>query len=504
MKLGRLKRTLADLTTAKENPSGTLRRVHPATNSVHLYDNVSDPNTDNDPNANTNATNRLLSSLMKDYHDADLSRSQDLPVVPNHLVHPAPPPAPGPVRVPTDRPYQSLGRLPARTAPPDARHRGNPPFDDYVLFSPLDHSANHRVAQVRTMPRTERLNEHLVNQSWNKMVTAADLVNGQDYIDLISFMDDTHSDEVQNSSAELDNGSQVSIGQLSTVASSGYQSFGYSQSSSPVESAVTAESGSGGTSGGQPLSFANPLFAHQNTPQSSRSRTGDLPRVMSSSSLSSEDGTLSPHSRRAPPPTQNGAPPHHYQNHTQTEALPRKLSNLSCSSSSSESLAERRAGRGAPSSGGRRTYSQLSHSHSLDSRCTTAAASHDMLPTEPAPLTLAQLSRSAELPQFAPAASPQQQRMRRTHTADAILSPAPASRGQQHCAYGRRAAGPHNTVRMGVRCVQQQQRQQADQENTQADVSWGPVLSSSAIQENRLPMINITYFPYSVVYQGTN
>ena len=47
-----------------------------------------------------------------------------------------------------------------------------------------------------------------------------------------------------HSSGELDQngkGSQISISQLSNVASSGYQSFAYSQSSSPVDPAITGQ-----------------------------------------------------------------------------------------------------------------------------------------------------------------------------------------------------------------------------------------------------------------------
>ncbi|XP_076436636.1 uncharacterized protein LOC143276119 isoform X3 [Babylonia areolata] len=120
-------------------------------------------------------------------------------------------------------------------------------------------------------------NQDSVKETWSQMVSAADSgnVNG-DYIDLIPFMDDEGG---QNSSLEEcpTNGSQVSISQLSTVASSGYQSFGYSQSSSPVE--AQQQQGGVGVEGGtttrevtrspviqypmQPLSFSNPLYRHQ-------------------------------------------------------------------------------------------------------------------------------------------------------------------------------------------------------------------------------------------------
>ncbi|KAL8562893.1 hypothetical protein ACOMHN_004585 [Nucella lapillus] len=115
------------------------------------------------------------------------------------------------------------------------------------------------------------LNQESVNEAWSQMVSAVDNnVNG-DYIDLIPFMDE----EGHNSSLEMEgpptaSSSQVSIGQLSTVASSGYQSFGYSQSNSPVESGgQPGEAGREVTRSPvihypmQPLSFSNPLYRHQ-------------------------------------------------------------------------------------------------------------------------------------------------------------------------------------------------------------------------------------------------
>ena len=119
------------------------------------------------------------------------------------------------------------------------------------------------------------INHESVNETWSQIVSAADNnVNG-DYIDLIPFMDE----EGQNSSLEMEcpttNGSQISISQLSTVASSGYQSFGYSQSSSPVEpgSSNTGETTREVTRSPvihypmQPLSFSNPLYRHQQLSQ---------------------------------------------------------------------------------------------------------------------------------------------------------------------------------------------------------------------------------------------
>ena len=59
-------------------------------------------------------------------------------------------------------------------------------------------------------------------------------------------------------------GSQISISQLSNVASSGYQSFAYSQSSSPVDPAISSHQ-QGQQQGQQvqqpaPLAFNNPVY----------------------------------------------------------------------------------------------------------------------------------------------------------------------------------------------------------------------------------------------------
>lgn len=86
-----------------------------------------------------------------------------------------------------------------------------------------------------------RPSEKEINHSWTKIVSAADMISG-DYVDLISFVDEsatTEDDTTHNSSVEFDvNGDQASVGQVSTVGSSGYQSFtgGHSQSNSPVDS----------------------------------------------------------------------------------------------------------------------------------------------------------------------------------------------------------------------------------------------------------------------------
>ena len=308
---------------------------------------------------------------------------------------------------------------------------------------------------------SDRSNEQEVNQSWNKIVSAADMVNGE-YIDLVSFMDDIH-EEVQNSSAELDNGSQVSIGQLSTVASSGYQSFGYSQSSSPVDSSTQQDLI---IPTAQPLSFSNPLFNHQNHTQTAAPPSG-ITRVLSSSSLSSDDGgscTTSPCHTTSSQHHHSHINNHHSQPHSQPrhEHTQRKPSNLSCSSSSSESLKDKcqsptnshahrsRNGRGP----------QLVHSHSVSGNTNLGS------PIESRPLTISELSKSAEFAQLKrQPLSPQG--MKRTVT-DGTLSQSANNSAHAHDCYStRRSTMPQNTVCMGVRSVQ---RRIQDQESNKAEV----------------------------------
>lgn len=137
------------------------------------------------------------------------------------------------------------------------------------------------------------MNESRVNKSWNQIVSAAEIVNG-DYIDLISFMDE----EGNNTSIDIEqNGSQMSISQVSTIASSGYQSFGYSQSSSPIDNAQQdgnhepLRSPNNNTyTHSTPLSFANPMYRHAHRGVSSHVKmSSPILQTSSSSSLSSEE-----------------------------------------------------------------------------------------------------------------------------------------------------------------------------------------------------------------------
>lgn len=148
-----------------------------------------------------------------------------------------------------------------------------------------------RVSEVSNVSVSSRatLNESHVNKSWSQIVSAAKIVNGE-FIDLISFMDEDGG----NSSVEMEqngNGSQMSISQVS----SGYQSFGYSQSNSPIDNshpdaaADNIKSPNNNYTHSTPLSFSNPMYRHTHRGFSSHKTSSPIQKVSSNSSLSSEE-----------------------------------------------------------------------------------------------------------------------------------------------------------------------------------------------------------------------
>lgn len=126
--------------------------------------------------------------------------------------------------------------------------------------------------------------------------------------DLLRYADDEMTEPVNN-------GSQISISQLSNVASSGYQSFAYSQSSSPVDLTITNNNNNNnGThqivvnnnihASAAPLAFTNPVYHMDQRRQQVRRRH-------SCSSSSEENGTgadLSPTPSTPTPPVNRRFP----------------------------------------------------------------------------------------------------------------------------------------------------------------------------------------------------
>ncbi|XP_015434231.1 PREDICTED: probable Ras GTPase-activating protein [Dufourea novaeangliae] len=96
---------------------------------------------------------------------------------------------------------------------------------------------------------------HQANNNYNNSKTSNTTANGNldELSDLLRYADD----EVSESKSQK--GSQISISQLSNVASSGYQSFAaYSQSSSPVD--LSSNNANAHILSAAPLAFANPVY----------------------------------------------------------------------------------------------------------------------------------------------------------------------------------------------------------------------------------------------------
>ena len=157
-------------------------------------------------------------------------------------------------------------------------------LDDYVTFIAQDEGRTSAsvTMHVESTPKTGHVNEKLVTSTWSKLVDAADQVSGE-YVDLISFIDGGARERLQSSEFGGDH-DQESIGQLSAIASSGYQSFGYSQSNSPVDARMAQPP----PASQHPLSFANPVFGHNKSAVRSVSRSTRSPSL---SSLSSNDSS---------------------------------------------------------------------------------------------------------------------------------------------------------------------------------------------------------------------
>ncbi|XP_070169601.1 ras GTPase-activating protein raskol isoform X1 [Polyergus mexicanus] len=108
---------------------------------------------------------------------------------------------------------------------------------------------------------------HQPNNNYNPPKTNNHATSANGNLDELSDLLRYADDEVSESKSQK--GSQISISQLSNVASSGYQSFAaYSQSSSPVD--LSSNNANAHILGAAPLAFANPVY-HM---ESNHARTG--------------------------------------------------------------------------------------------------------------------------------------------------------------------------------------------------------------------------------------
>ncbi|KAF0303801.1 putative Ras GTPase-activating protein [Amphibalanus amphitrite] len=172
--------------------------------------------------------------------------------------------------------------------------------DDYVLFSAL------RPGRTGTGGPHQHYHGHPALAAYTSAGTGPRRAPRAD--------DDT----AEHSATELEHnvkGSQISISQLSNVASSGYQSFAYSQSSSPVDPAISHQQQQ--QSAGQqptPLAFNNPVYqlSSSRTRQTRPSPYSPSTSLSSAQSLEDVQLVLAPSvaapAGRAPPRSSSSSP----------------------------------------------------------------------------------------------------------------------------------------------------------------------------------------------------
>ncbi|XP_033727223.1 disabled homolog 2-interacting protein-like isoform X9 [Pecten maximus] len=319
-KLGKLPTILDSLNQALDDPEVEKRIPVKHNRKSQIYDNLVNP-----PQAGTSPT-EVLREMLRHCGEEDIPVLSGRRGAKHGSVHGSFDGSTG----------GSSGRNPARHLNTN---------DDYVMIRALNSRNESEVSDVSVSSRSNTLE---TNQSWNEIVNAAEGLNGE-YIDLLSYIDE----DPQNSSMELEhnmNGSQMSISQISTIASSGYQSFGYSQSNSPVEPSnqqdgINRDYSSKSPSGHhsmQPLSFSNPMYRHIHSSLSS-SRQSGTPTPMqqgstSSGSLSSEEDSNTVKHRSPIKHADRGeSTSSTYSNNGNADPL-RNLAPKLSSSSSSESL----------------------------------------------------------------------------------------------------------------------------------------------------------------------
>lgn len=140
---------------------------------------------------------------------------------------------------------------------------------------------------------------HQPNNNYNNSKTNNTTANGNldELSDLLRYADD----EVSESKSQK--GSQISISQLSNVASSGYQSFAaYSQSSSPVD--LSSNNANAHILNAAPLAFANPVY-HMESNHGRNGRRGSSSSEERDGSGGGVEGVRGVDLSPSPPPQNN-------------------------------------------------------------------------------------------------------------------------------------------------------------------------------------------------------
>ncbi|XP_052719192.1 disabled homolog 2-interacting protein-like isoform X8 [Crassostrea angulata] len=358
--------------------------------------------------------------------------------------------------------------------------------DEYVIIKRV-HGHTDNVSNVSANSQTIT-SHHSVNQKWNDIVNAAEGSSG-DYIDLMSLL----NDDYQNSSMELEhdiNGSQMSISQVSNVTS-GYQSYGYSQSSSPVDSSNNVEGSTRPSQSNslQPLSFSNPMYRYKHMASSSYSSSSQCVTPSPGTQGSASSGSLSSEEDASVVRSRNPKPCRPNVCDKPCDPL-RNLAPKLSSSSSSESLNE--VERHRMYSNGR----DSSHKKEPDfhSSCpsnvfddlhnsnyeNTQGYSLSRAPTRPSELSHTGSMDFSQLRQY----NRYGDGLRRTAT-DSVISKSCSSsqsdgQGSTEDSPSHRRLSPQNAVHMGIRSVQ---RKISEQEKTKQEYEQEVTLLKQQLYE---------------------
>ncbi|XP_066596014.1 ras GTPase-activating protein raskol isoform X2 [Prorops nasuta] len=146
---------------------------------------------------------------------------------------------------------------------------------------------------------TLSINNHQPNNNYNNAKSNNSTANGN--LDELSELLRYADDEVSESKSQK--GSQISISQLSNVASSGYQSFAaYSQSSSPVD--LSSNNANTHILNAAPLAFANPVY-HMDSNHARNGRRGSTSSEERDGSGGGIEGVRGVDLSPSPPPQNN-------------------------------------------------------------------------------------------------------------------------------------------------------------------------------------------------------
>ena len=199
------------------------------------------------------------------------------------------------------------------------------------LHNHHQHFHNHHASWFHNRPGA---NMHPHGHGHKQSIHNGSITNGDDHLDV------SHEENDRNSSGDQETnmkGSQTSISQLSNVASSGYQSFAYSQSSSPVDPVINHhDSNNNNPSNNNSNTSDHNHLIHTNS-NSSNSRSESISTSIPShvSPLAFNNPMYHLHTTSSPQPVPHS---HHIHNHHISQSNQQQQSPVSSSLSSAHSV----------------------------------------------------------------------------------------------------------------------------------------------------------------------